>query len=432
MHSNFLNSHQVFARARHACDDVKKITESGNMHTAGGLHRDPVQTLVLRRGSNSDGIISPLFESAAIDAEKRAAGAGEVFLKLVSNFLSDDLRRHMIGADLDCEWNEIKDHVVKASLPVRKSDINHLIKGSDSFTSLINDTMRLIRSGDKVIVKKSSTQKSFITRKTGYTFGELNIDPRFYLKGFWSKKKSRVILIDGVIESVSEIHKLLEDLSKTKQPAIIFCIDALPDVCETLAKNFESGNLDVILVKIPVSETHVNTLADLGVIMNTHPASATQGETISLGCSRQNKTVSRLTLTRGQVIIEDEENIMMVNDHLNDLKKRLDEKPEHAIILEPRIQRLGGAAIQIDVGIDDLRSDPGIVEKLDRFFRTMPRLMKSGIINKRDMNMFSPDKMCLLFGEADVASTETIIRSIEIFLSIRQTIKSSGAAIESI
>jgi len=170
----------------------------------------------------------------------------------------------------------------------------------------------------------------------------------------------------------------------------------------------------------------------LGVIMNTHPTSATQGETISLGCARQNKTVSRLTLTRGQIVIEDEENIGLIKDHLIDLKKRLDANPDHAIILEPRIQRLSGAAIQIDVGIDDLKADPGVVEKLDRFFRSIPRLMKSGIINKSDMSMFSADKLCLLFGETDVASTETVIRSIEIFLSIQQTIKNSGAAIESL
>jgi len=432
MHSSFLNTQQVFARARHACDDLKKITDSGNVYTTAGLHRDPVQTLVMRRGSNSDGIISPLFESAAIEAEKRSSGAGEIFLKIVSNFLAGDLRRHTIDADFDQEWQLIKDYASKASLPVRKSDINQIIRGNETFKNLINQVINLICAGDKVIVKKSSVQKSVISRKLGYSFNELNIDPRFYAKGFWTKKNGRIILIDGVIESVSEIHKLLDDLSKSRQPAMIFCIDALPDVCETLAKNFESGNLDVILVKIPVTEIHVNTLVDLGVIMNTHPTSATQGETISLGCSRQNKTVSRLTLAKGQVIIEDEENNDLVKNHLNDLKKRLDDKPDHAIILEPRIQRLRGAAIQIDVGIDDLKNDPSVVEKLDRFFRSMPRLMKSGIINKKDMSMFSADKLCLLFGETDVASTETVIRSIEIFLSIRQTIKNSGAAIESL
>ena len=432
MHSNFLNSQQVFARARHACEDVKKITESGNTYTSTGYHRDPVQTLVMRRGSNSDGLISPLFESAAIEAEKRSAGAGEIFLKLVSNYLSDDLRRSLIGTELDDEWNEISEHVKRSSIPARKPDFKSLVGKNTAFSSLIESIMLQARAGDKIVVKKSAISKSTITRKTGYIFSDLNVDGRFYSKGFWSKKNCRLVLIDGVIENISEIHRLLEELSKNKQPAVIACIDALPDVCETIAKNFETNRLDVILVKIPVDEKHVNTLVDMGVIMNEHPTSATQGETISSGCARQNKVVSRMTLARGQIIIEDEENNLIVADHVSDLKERMDDNRDLAIILEPRIQSLCGTAIQVDVGVDDVKMDPNLVEKLDRFFRMMPKIMKMGIINKSDMSMFSPDKVCLLFGETDVASAETVSKSIEIFLSVRQTIKNAGAAIESV
>ena len=432
MHITVLNTQQVLARARKACDDIKQITDSGSVYTQTGYHRDPVQTLVMRRGSNSDGLISPLFESAAIEAEKRAAGAGELLLKIIGQSLNNDLKRSQIGIDNDEEWKDIKDHIRRRSIPARKSDLKSILGSETSYSSIVESIMSQACAGDKIIIKKTSSSKTTISRKTGYIFSDLNIDSRFYSKGFWSKKNCRLVLIDGVIENISEIHRLLEDLSSNRQPAVIVCIDALPDVCETIAKNYMSNRLDVILVKVPVDERHVNMLADMGVVMNSHPATALQGETIASGCARQNKVASRVTLARGQIILEDQEHNILVSKHIRELKNRIDANRDLSVIFEPRLESLCGASIQVDVGIDDIKKDPNIVEKLDRFFRMMPKILTAGIINKRDMSMFSPDKVCLLFGETDVASAETFSKSIEIFLSIRQTIKNAGAAITSI
>jgi hypothetical protein len=135
---------------------------------------------------------------------------------------------------------------------------------------------------------------------------------------------------------------------------------------------------------------------------------------------------------RDQIVIEDDKSHREINKHIEELRKRIDDNRELQIILEPRILSMCGASIQINVGIDDLKRDPNIVEKLDRFFRMIPKILNFGIINKKDLSRFSSDKVCLLFGEQDAASSATISKSIEIFLSIKKSIGSSGAAIESV
>jgi hypothetical protein len=430
MHSDLLDEIEVKRLTRRVCSDISKITGSGTTLTSSSNHRDPVQTLLMRK--HSEGIITPIIEAAAIDAEKRAAGAGELLLKIVSNFMTKDMQDLLVGSRVDDEWNLILEDIKKCSIPSRKSDIKKFLDQDTTYGKITIDVLETIKAGDKVLVKKSPVAKSSITRKTGYNFDDLGIESRFYSKGLWSKNNVRIYLIDGVIENVSEIHQILDSHSKSKQPAILFCIDALPDVCETVAKNFLMGNLDMILVKVPVNERHVNTLADIGAITQMHPVSCARGDLISHGLSKQDIVVRKVTITRGQVTIEDDKNISHVHDHLRDLRDKIEDNRDLAIILEPRIESLAGSSIHVDVGLDDLKKDPHIVENLDRFFRNLPKIIKMGFINKKDLSRFSEEKLCLLFGKTDATPTETIFRSIEIYLSIRQTIQAAGAAIKSI
>lgn len=430
MYSNLLDDKQVISKVRSACANIDKIVNAGSVYTNIGYHHDPVQTLVLSR--HRDGITMPMIEVAAIEAEKRSAGAGEIFLRLVSKFLINDMKNIQLGAEIDNEWIEILQQIKTHSIPVRKKNLFDLLPHTNRFSNIVQDSFGILQAGDRVLVKKSATTDTIVSRKSGFIFDGLNIDPRFRSKGLWTKKNCRIILIDGVIEKISEIHRLLEDLSSTKQPAVIVCIDALPDVCETLAKNYEMGNLDVILVKVPVDEYHINMLVDMGEVIQNHPIAASLGETISQGCQRHTSRVDRITVVGQKIVIEDDKNSGAVSSHTRNLKHRIDQNRDLSVILEPRIQSLCGAAVRIDVGINDLKADPGIIEKLDRFFRSLPKVMNFGLINKNDLIEFSNDKVCLLFGETDVAPAETLVRSIEIFLSIRNTIRNTGAAIESI
>jgi hypothetical protein len=242
----------------------------------------------------------------------------------------------------------------------------------------------------------------------------------------------KVALLDGVIENVSEIHRFIEEAANKKTPCVIFSIDALPDVSETLIKNFELRNLDVILVKIPVTHDHINTLVDLGIVFEEQPVAASTGDSISIGISRQKCFADRITITRGKVLIEKEDSKRSVESHVRDLRKRIEENIETSIILEPRVSRLSNSTVRIFVGIDDQKRDPNIVEKLDRTFRSLPKILRSGFIEKNDFQEFSSEKIDLLFGVNHEISAEMAAQSIKIFLSAREAIKSAAAGIRKI
>ena len=433
MYTRFLNEREISSKARKACDDIQKICDAGDAFTQSGSHRDPVQTLVIRRGSNRDGLITPMIESAAIQAEKYAAGAGELFLRILSSAVIDDIAKKSIGAEPDDEWDKILSKISEISIPSRKRDILRTFDaGSEPYRRIIEKTFATIMSDDKILVKKSPLSATKITRSLGYGFSDLEIDQRFLQKGVWNRKNVRSIIIDGIIENVSEIHRFLEDSSKNRIPCVIFCLDCLPDVMETLTKNYIAGNLDVILVKVPVTEFHVNTLVDLGIIFGIEPIAAARGDTISTGIDRQKSEADRVIISRNQISIERESARKDVHAHTTGLRKRIDENLNLAHILEPRIRSLSSSSTKIEVGIDDQKNDPNIVERLDRTFRSLPKIFKSGFIEKNDFQEFSSAKMCLLFGRNNVVPAEMAYQAIKVFLSTRTSIRSVAAGIETV
>jgi hypothetical protein len=433
MHTRLVEEREISGRSRKACQEIQEICSSGNAITLAGSHRDPVQTLLMRRGSGNDSLIMPIIESSAIQAEKQAAGAGELFLKILSNALREDISRKAAGLPEDNEWEKILEKIPSSSVPARKSDISRIFSaGSSSFQDIVKSTFSTVRSGDKILVKKSSAIDTKITRETGYNFSDLEVDQRFFQKGTWIRKNARVVIIDGIIENVSEIHHFLEDLSRSKSPGVIFCLDCLPDITETLIKNYMMGNLDVVIVKVPVTEFHVNTLVDLGTIFETEPIASAMGETISSGLKRQNNTAQRMIIARGQITIERPESRTRVESHLRELRDRIYKNFNLFPILEPRIRSLASSTTKIDVGINDQKIDPNIVESLDRTFRSLPRVFKSGFIEKNEFEGFSSSKICLLFEKNNVVPAEMAQQAIKIFLSTRSAIQSAAVGIERI
>lgn len=433
MHTSLVDEKTLMSKTRRVCEDVESICRSGASLSQHGMYRDPVQTLLLRRGMKTDSLILPIVEAAAIQAEKSAAGAGELFLRIFSSSFPVEIMRNVSNLEPDDEWNQLLESTRTSSIPARKSDLERLFsKTGEIHGTIMKDVFQNLMSNDKVLVRKISTAKTSITRETGYTFEGLGIDPRFFSRGSWIKKDVRMVLIDGVIENISEIHVLLEELSKTRSPCVIFCIDALPDISETIIKNFLSGSLDVILAKVPVIEMHINTMADIGIIAEAEPVSHQIGETISMGVKRQQSKADKITITKTQINIERKSSKLAVSKHVRELRRRLDENIELSIILEPRIRSLNSSTLKIDVGIEDLRKDPNIVEKLDRTFRSLPKIIKSGFIEKSDFKEFSYDKICLIFEQDDVVPAEMAQQAIKIFLSTRKAIQSASVGIISV
>ena len=77
----------------------------------------------------------------------------------------------------------------------------------------------------------------------------------------------RVFILDGYIESMSEIERLVQEVYKENCECVIFSRGLSSDVANTLAVNFTRGNLKIVPYVVPFDEEGVNVLSDIACVV---------------------------------------------------------------------------------------------------------------------------------------------------------------------
>lgn len=194
------------------------------------------------------------------------------------------------------------------SLPVSNSIVD---------LNLIEEIINLTGFGGKVILEKSNSDIESIELTRGYTF---------YLTPSWkistTFKNPKVVLIDGFLESVSEIHHLLEKFHEEKESGLIFCRGMSPDVLNTLRVNWERGNLKLLPVTVSFDLEGINTLNDLAAVVGCDVISSNKGNLISSINWADIKSVSDIDVSDGKIAIRNDSTYLNVCNHLSYLKAR--------------------------------------------------------------------------------------------------------------
>lgn len=184
---------------------------------------------------------------------------------------------------------------------------------------LVQEIISLAGFGGKVIIEKSSGNKESIELTRGYTF---LLSPSWNISA--SFKEPKIILIDGFIENVSEIHHLLEKFHEKKESGLIFCRGLHADVLNTLKVNWERGNLKILPVTVPFDLEGINTLNDLAAVIGTDIISSNKGNLISSIKWEDIKSVTDVDVNGGKIAIRNDSTYLGVANHLFYLKMRRD------------------------------------------------------------------------------------------------------------
>ena len=100
-------------------------------------------------------------------------------------------------------------------------------------------------------------------------------------KKSWSRSDPKIFIVDGIIETISEIHQILDASSKKKIPCVIVARGFNEDVQNTLAVNMTYGRLDVYPIAVPIDEIGANQLFDIAAVCSSDVVSSLKGEIIS-------------------------------------------------------------------------------------------------------------------------------------------------------
>lgn len=199
----------------------------------------------------------------------------------------------------------------------------------------------------------------------------------------------KVILLDGYIQTIGEIHHLLTASNEKKENYVLFCYGMSEEVKQTILHNNRLRKTYVYPVVFSLNEKNLNVLNDISIIHDSADViSSNTGSTISQQFRNNNiKTGKKIIFKNNSFIVEPNCSKKELSNHRKYLKKRIDDlKSYHnKDIISERIKRFSSNNITILI--------PDTVWNYDNFVRNLDYLLRFfSNCKKYFIKYQSPDK----------------------------------------
>ena len=264
-----------------------------------------------------------------------------------------------------------------------------------------------------ISIEKSKGSKILVRKDKLFNF-DVEYDYSYLgNKKFHKMVDYKFLIIDGQIESIGEIHHLLETAASTKVPHIVFCSGLSPDVENIIKFNNSKSKFEVFPVVIKLSEKTINTLNDIAVALNEEIVSASKGQTVSLKVKNSLKTGKQIIFHKNGFSIMPECDNVAILQHRNFLKKRIEEtlEVENKKLIKERLKMFSSKSIKIYIP-EEIFKNNDLIREFDYFFRflnsTQERLIK---LNIADRMLFIPATF-IDFANKKIESLENIYNNI--------------------
>jgi hypothetical protein len=382
---------------------------------------DLVQNLVYMtkiRGGNLDNFILKLIVNETIKSESAVAGTGNLSLRFLSYYL-DTFKGLKTKKDrmqsIDCVRNDIIETSRFLNEFLRKMNINDLKKMIHS-AGFSKDTSRIIKEiitnmeiGESINIEKSNTLETYFEKANG---NSIKIEvPQLSLSknNCWNRQGVNIILIDGTIESVSQIHHLLEKASSSREPYLIICRKSLEEVRKTIDVNFIRGTLDLFLVETDFNIQHHHIFKDMSTIFDCSYVDIKMGDTISSKIDKLSFKVEEVSIRQNNInFINTKSNFEKISNYIKEIQdvlSKIDSSNDTAIEIsksaDERIKFLQSSCINVNIGLKDLKRNPEILLKIDRFLRSFQDIGVTGILDLSSIKNRKIPKLVSLFSSEE-------------------------------
>lgn len=290
------------------------------------------------------------------------------------------------------EKNKIEDDTIyefsKKANKANIKDLDRFLKSIDTdifSKTLIYQILKIGGINCRVNVKEGNEYDSRINFVNGYKF-EAHLNHNFQIS--ISKEELRltncgILLVDGVISRVSEIHHLLEKYTNSSSGLIIAARGFEEEVIATLAVNFKRKTLRVVPVQLPNILENINSIKDIAVVSQSEIISSLKGDLISAFDIEKIKTITSAKISGREFIITNKINNAGLNSHISHLQELISKEnfPDKITLLEKRISSLTPNIANIILGTS-LKENRGIIkDRINSLIGMCSAMCLTGIVN---------------------------------------------------
>lgn len=310
----------------------------------------------------------------AMAAEKLGPGAFDETIRMTLEYLKQSNK----GNTLTPIKNFSNGHSSLATVDdIEKIVINNLEKSDKKVSSMLREALALAGFGGRILVEKTSNLTPSVELVRGYTF---ETQPA------WSVStrldEARAFVIDGYIESVSEIHHLLSAASEAKETAVMFVRGLSEEVIHTLKINYDRGTLKMIPILVKFDLDGINTVNDIAIVSGCDLVSSNKGDLISSIKYEEAPRLKSVIVYPNKVVIHHDNTSKNVAIHVATLRKKRSEPSvvdDVGNLYDKRIRTLSPNHVIIR-----LINDKDYVKNsqaIDIALRTIKAIVDHGVLN---------------------------------------------------
>ncbi len=248
--------------------------------------------------------------------------------------------------------------ILKICKPASPAEIDGLV---DSITqdavifSIIKEATALAGIEGNIVVEESELPNTIIELQFGYNF-KINSFKGFMPSfGTWTRSNLKILLVDGLVDKVSELDKILAKSFETKIPLMIIAQGFSEEIVATLHSNNSRGNFDIMPVRLEQSLEALNVLNDIAVVSGCDIVSSLKGEMLTFVNYDSLPMVEKISLTNNVITIHNNQTRENVLGHLQYLQSRRKSQEENTSISDlsdlttKRIQNLLAHIVKISI-----------------------------------------------------------------------------------
>lgn len=321
--------------------------------------------------------------SHVVAAETRFPGAGEVAIRAAVASASrwrmlkragahhGDLASEMLTArDTACRMSqgrrrlkfEEADNIVKDSLPPSlKCRALEVIAGSSIGTS--------------IVVRRSSGLTSALLRDEG---ARIRISSPPGVSSHPAVRDPRVVLVDGTIEGVSQLHSVLTDAAENGNHYLVICRDSARDVDQTISVNNARGTISVLLLHARLDDLSVASLEDVSAYTGADILVPHSAETLSSFAAKAPTISGSASVVGGSLMIKGSPSPKL-SRHTEKLRTDAASGDQSVSdFISARLSGLAADRVEAHIGRADIDRDPVAFERADTGLRVLARCLASG------------------------------------------------------
>tara|TARA_Y100000592_G_scaffold99109_1_gene174046 strand:- start:698 stop:2026 length:1329 start_codon:yes stop_codon:yes gene_type:complete len=251
----------------------------------------------------------------------------------------------------------------------------------DLYSKAVFEALKSFGLNGRIDIKRKNCDKVIVETSKGFSFKCLPDENLLYFsKGKYDREKARAIVIDGIIEKVSELDRILNYAASTKHSIVIFCRGYTEEVLSTIMTNNMRGTIDVLLVSSKIDENSANDLSDICVCVGSKFCSVFSGQLItSIDPEEDFGIVDRLIVDPEKVTIINEKTQLHAKKRILDLIKKNHDNLD-ADYYKNRIKNLTGYTCTIYVPEKDEQKNVFMTSNFDATLRSAKSVISKGLV----------------------------------------------------